>query len=312
MRFKLHVAAAILGFLCVRLGCRYGASHLSVWLVSNLGPDAWSRFWDEQGPAGRCLIVGDALDALDEQWAYFAPSLPPGANVIDVGCGAGTVGRNLLSHRNDLQVIGIDSARVPSRSHPQLQVLSSVCMEALPFDDNSFDAAVSQFGIEYGRIFDTARELQRVLKPGARFCFLVHHRDSEFVREGNMRRNALRALTSGPFKSAFLSGRLQGLDQQARRLMKQYPGEPMVKLVSDHYHRKIACTRAQRHAIWQDLAEGLDPEIWMLLQLERCSMAAEELGRWLVPLFSRMLVVAGSVVRRKSGEPIGWNIHGVR
>jgi len=185
-------------------------------------------------------------------------------------------------------------------------------MEALPFDDASFDAAVSQFGIEYGKIADTAKELERVLKPGARFRFLVHHRDSPVVRQGSMRRQALRALTSGPFKSAFLSGHLQGLDLQTRRLMKQYPGEPMIKLVSDHFHRKIDCTRAQRHAIAEDLAEGLDPEIWMLLQLEQCSLSADDLGRWLVPLLSRMFVVGGSVVRSKSEEPIGWSIHGVR
>jgi SAM-dependent methyltransferase len=281
-------------------------------LRNSLGPDAWSIFWEEQGPGGRCLIHGDALDALDEQWACFAASLPPGAKVIDLGCGAGAVGRNLLTHRPDLQVIGVDSARVPPQSHPNLKILSSVGMEDLPFDADSFDAAVSQFGIEYGKIADTAQELERVLKPGARFRFLVHHRDSELVREGSLRRQALRALISGPFKSAFLSGRRQELDQQARRLTKQYPGEPMIKLVSDHYHRKIAGTRAERHDILQELAEGLDPEIWMLLQLEQCAMSADELGRWLVPLLSRMLVVGGSVVRRNSGEPIGWSIHGVR
>jgi SAM-dependent methyltransferase len=280
--------------------------------LGSTGPDAWSLFWEEQGPNGRCLIEGDVLDALDEQWAYFAPSLPPGATVIDLGCGAGTIGRNLIGHREDLQIIGVDSARVPVRSHPRLKILSPVGMEALPFDDHSFDAAVSQFGIEYGKIADTAAELERVLKPGARFRFLVHHRDSELVRQGGMRRQALRALTSGPFKSAFLSGHLQDLAGQTRRLMNQYPGEPMVKLVSDHFHRKIACPRAQRQAIWHDLAQGLNPEIWMLRQLEQCAMSADDLGRWLVPLLSRMLVVGGSAVRAKSGEPIGWSIHGVR
>jgi ubiquinone/menaquinone biosynthesis C-methylase UbiE len=280
--------------------------------VGTSGPDAWSLFWDEQGPGGRCLIEGAALDALDEQWAYFAASLPLGATVLDLGCGAGTVGRNLLGQRNDLQITGVDSARVPARSHPRLKTLSPVSMEALPFDDDDFDAAVSQFGIEYGKIADIARELERVLKRGARFRFLVHHRDSELVRQGSMRRQALRALTNGPFKSAFLSGSLQGLDQQTRRLMAQYPSEPMVKLVSGHFHGAIASTRAQRQTIWQDLAEALDPEIWMLHQLEQCSMSADDLGRWLVPLLSRMFMVGGSVVRRKSGEPIGWNIHGVR
>lgn len=281
-------------------------------LLRTSGADAWSLFWDEQGPDGRCLIVGDALDALDEQWAYFATSLPVAANVLDLGCGAGTVGRTLLGHRDDVQMTGIDSARVPARNQPQFRILSPVCMESLPFDDHSFDAAVSQFGIEYGNIFKTARELERVLKPGARFRFIVHHRDSQLVREGSVRRRALRALISGPIKSAFLSGRLQELDQHMRRLMIQFPGDPMVNLVSDHYHRNLAGTRAQRHAIWQVLAEGLDPEIWMLHRLGHCAMSADDLGQWLAPLLSRMFLVGGSVVRRKSGSPIGWSIHGVR
>ena len=276
------------------------------------GPEAWSIFWDETGLEGRCYVPGDVLGPLDEQWAHFAAKLPFGASVIDLGCGAGIVGRNLLGHRGDLQITGIDSARVPAPTHPQIKVLSSVSMETLPFDDNSFDAAVSQFGIEYGKIVETAPELERVLKPGARFCFVVHHRDSETVGEGSARRQALRALTSGPFKSAFLSGSLLRLDQQTRHLTKQYPSEPMVGLVSAHFHRKMDCTRAERQTIWQDLAESLDPEIWMLGRLEQSSMTADDLGRWLVPLLSRMSGVGASVVRLESGKPIGWNVHGVR
>ncbi len=247
------------------------------------GPDAWSAYWDEQGSEGRCLIAGDALGALDEQWAYVAASLPPGAVVMDLGCGAGIVGRNLLAHRDDLRIIGVDSARVPTQGHPRLEILSPICMEDLPFDDASFDAAVSQYGVEYGRISDTARELERVLKPGARLRFLVHHRDSELVRANTLRREALRALTSGPFKRAFLAGSAQGLDEQRRRLMKQYPGEPMVALVSGHFQRKLDCTRDERRLVWQELADGLAPEIWMLRQMERCALSAEDRGRWQVP-----------------------------
>lgn len=276
------------------------------------GADAWSLFWEEQGPGGRCLIAGDALDALDEQWADFAASLPPGAKIIDLGCGAGAIGRNLLGHRRDLHITGVDSARVPALGHRQLAVLSSVPMESLPFGDNCFDAAVSQFGVEYGKIADIAPELERVLKPGATFRFLVHHRDSELVRQGGLRRQALRALTSGAFKNAFLSGRSQELDQETQRLMRQYPGEPMVKLVSGYFERNVGATRAQRQAIWRDLADGLHPEIWMLRQLEQCSLSADDLGPWLVPLLSRMRVVGAAAVRRQSGEPIAWNIHGMR
>jgi len=45
---------------------------------------------------------------------------------------------------------------------------------ALPFPDNSFDGATSRFGVMFFRDVDLAlRELRRVLRPGARACFLA-------------------------------------------------------------------------------------------------------------------------------------------
>ena len=45
---------------------------------------------------------------------------------------------------------------------------------ALPFPDNNFDLATSRFGVMFFRDPDCAlRELLRVLRPGARACFLV-------------------------------------------------------------------------------------------------------------------------------------------
>ncbi|MGQ0589749.1 MAG: class I SAM-dependent methyltransferase [Sphingosinicella sp.] len=217
-----------------------------------------------------------------------------------------------MSHRNDLRITGVDLARVPVRNQAHLTIHAPVNMEALPFGDRGFDAAVSQFGIEYGNIVDTARELERVLIPGARFCFLVHHRDSEIVREGSARRLALRELTSGQIKSAFLSGSVKGVDQQHRHLKKLFPAEPMVKLVNDHFHHNIARTRAERQAVWRKLSDDLNPEIWLLLQLDRSAKSAAEMGSWLVPLLSTMTSVGASIVRRGSGEPIAWKLHGTR
>jgi ubiquinone/menaquinone biosynthesis C-methylase UbiE len=272
----------------------------------------WSTFWREFGTGDRCFVPGDGRGALDEQWALFAKRLPHGAQVIDLGCGAGIVGRTLLGHRPDLRISGVDCALVPARSQANLTIHTSVKMEALPFPDRSFDAATSQFGIEYGSIVDTARELGRVLKPGAAFCFLVHHRDSEIVREGGTRRQALRALTSGEMMSAFLSGDAAGVDRQKRRLGQAYPSEPMIELLADYFHRTIAQTRAERQSVWQQLADQLDPEISLLLQLERSAKSAVEMGSWLVPLLTGMTETGAFVVRRKSGEPIAWAVHGAR
>lgn len=279
-------------------------------------PDAWSKFWQEFCPENErneaCYVPGDGRSALDRQWAYFANSLPRGAHVIDIGCGAGIVGRNLLSQRPDLQITGVDCASVPVRSQAHLTIHTQVNMEALPFGDCSFDAAVSQFGIEYGNIVDAAPELERVLKPGAPLCFLIHHRDSEIVREGSLRRRALEELMRGKVKDAFLEGDAAGIDQLKQPLGKKFPDEPMVKLVSDYFLRNIGRPREERQEVWQKLSDELDPEIWLLLQLERSAKSAAELDSWLVPLQSAMTSVGTSIVQRGSGEPIAWSVHGMR
>jgi ubiquinone/menaquinone biosynthesis C-methylase UbiE len=280
------------------------------------GPSDWSTFWRDFGVEDklleRCHIPGDGRSVVDQHWAQFADALPPEAEVIDLGCGAGIVGRILLSRRSDLRVTGVDFAKVPMIDVKNLTVHPWVNMEALPFGDNSFDAAISLFGIEYGNINETARELGRVLKPGGRFSFLVHHYESEIVREGSTRLRGLRELLSGKMKAAFLVGKIADFDQQYQKLRDQFPSEPSIKIFSDYYRRNIARTRQERQAIWQKLADDLDPEIALTKDMERSAKSAAQMGTWLVPLLSIMREFSVAVLRRRSGEPIAWAVTGNR
>ncbi len=280
------------------------------------GQSLWTAFWQdfalENEIQERCYVPGDGRHVIDRHWAMFAAGLPSEAEVIDLGCGAGTVGRTLLDQRRDLHVTGVDWANVPIMSQANLTICPRTSMEALPFDACRFDAAVSLFGIEYAAIDRTARELERVLKPGARFSFVVHHRESEIVREGSMRRRALRELTSGKMKASFLAGNHTAITQQKQWLARQFPDEPMVMLVSDHYLRAIGRTRAERQGVWQDLAISLEPEIALLLCLEKAAKTANEMATWLAALLSAMRTVSVSTLRRASGEPITWDVSGNR
>ena len=280
------------------------------------GPSHWSEFWQEFSPQDqpqeRCYIPGDARAAVDRHWIGFAVSLPREAKVLDIGCGAGVIGRTVLSHRADLLVTGIDFANVPVPNVRNLTIHPWVSMESLPFADQCFDAAVSLFGIEYGDIGKTAAELGRVLKPGAGFSFLVHHVESEIVREGGTRRRGLQELLSPKVRAAFLAGGIAALDQQLDRLGNQFPGEPSVKLFSKCLRRDVARCRPERQAGWQNLLDGLGTEISLLTQLERSAKSPVEMGRWFAPLLATMAKVGVSVLRRTSGEPIAWSVAGVR
>jgi len=279
-------------------------------------PGLWSAFWREfcleNQPHERCPIPGDGRHVVDRHWAHFADGLPAAAQVIDLGCGAGIVGRTLLNRRSDLRVTGIDFANVPALDVPNLTIHPWVAMEALPFETGSFDAAISLFGIEYSNIDETARELGRVLKAGAAFSFLVHHHESETVCEGGARRRALRELLSGKVRAAFLAGSMAGIDQQLRRLKNQFPGDPSIAHFSRYLLHKIACTRADRLVTWQEMLDGLNPEIALLMHLERSAKSPAEMGSWLAPLLRVMKLVSISVLQRRSGQPIAWQVDGNR
>lgn len=284
--------------------------------TAKAGPSHWSEFWQDFSPRDRpqerCHIPGVARAVVDRHWERCAVRLPRDAQVLDVGCGAGVVGRTLLSYRADLLVSGIDFANVPVPDIRNLAIHPWVSMEELPFGDQSFDAAVSLFGIEYGDIGKTAAELGRVLRPGAKFNFLIHHFESEIVCEGMLRRRGLRELLSPKIRAAFLSGNVAGLDQQLDRLGKQFPAEPSVKLFSKWLRRDVYRCRPERQIGWQNLLNGLGTELLLLAQLERSAKSPIGIGGWLAPLLATMSNVSVSVLRRGSGEPIAWDVSGVR
>jgi SAM-dependent methyltransferase len=274
------------------------------------GAEAWSLFWEERGAGKTCLITSDILGELEPHWQQFARQLPAGAKVIDLACGAGTVGLSLIRCRSDLNVVGIDSARVPDHREPALTALSSVRMEALPFEPDSFDAAASQFGIEYGNIVDTAAELERVLKPGAALCFLAHHYDSQIASDGRMRHAALRALNSDRVFDAFLSGELERLRVEFEELSRQYPREQSVPPSWTYFERRLSGTREQREKAVETFKDLIAPDISLVCQLERSCLSAERLDQWLAQFRSPKFEIDVAVVRSALGQPIVWKIFG--
>lgn len=99
----------------------------------------------------------------------FIPELPPGASVLDIGCGTGQ--QTVLFTTAGTDVVGIDISaglvRVANKKLGQhICMVSDACR--LPFRDGSFDA-VSCAGStinhipDYQCFFD---EIDRVLKPG--------------------------------------------------------------------------------------------------------------------------------------------------
>jgi SAM-dependent methyltransferase len=68
--------------------------------------------------------------------------------------------------------------------------LGGVDVCRLPFQADSFDCAVSQFGIEYADVQGACGEVARVLKPASRGLFLVHHSESAITSAARARLQA--------------------------------------------------------------------------------------------------------------------------
>src|SRR5438552_15458335 len=138
--------------------------------------------------ARRYDLVNTVLSAgTDGGWrrsAARATELKTGGSALDVACGSGKLTAMLarIAGAGGL-VVGLDFSKEmlegARRDHPAVEFLDGDALN-LPFEDGSFDASTSPFGLR--NLADPVRglrEMLRVVKPGGRAVVL------EFVRPPN-------------------------------------------------------------------------------------------------------------------------------
>ena len=121
------------------------------------------------------------LPALFTQWTgkvADAASIRPGQRVLDVACGTGVLART-AAERSGAHgaVVGLDvnegMLAVAAKVAPEIEWRLGVA-ETLPFDNNTFDAVISQFGLMFFEDKHGAlREMMRVLRPGGQLAIAV-------------------------------------------------------------------------------------------------------------------------------------------
>ena len=137
--------------------------------VSKYELDTWSRCADSYSEtfAG---ITRETVPLLVE-----AAEIGPGSEALEIGAGPGHVA-DLLA-KAGASVTGVDFSsdmvEVARRSYPELS-FQQADAEQLPFEAGSFDAVVANFVVHHlARPEVVFAEVNRVLKPGGRFAFVV-------------------------------------------------------------------------------------------------------------------------------------------
>ena len=130
---------------------------------------------------GARAYEGLHVPALFRQWCprlLDAAGVEAGHSVLDVACGTGVLAREATARVGPAgRVVGLDPGAgmlaVAGDLAPDVEWREGMA-ESLPFQDQSFDAVVSQFGLMF--FSDRAKalgEMTRVLKPGSRLAVAV-------------------------------------------------------------------------------------------------------------------------------------------
>jgi SAM-dependent methyltransferase len=121
------------------------------------------------------------VPALFQEWVprvLEAARVGPGHRVLDVACGTGVLARGAASDVGTRgRVAGLDAnpgmLAVAERLAPEIEWRHGTA-ESLPYDDGSFDAVVSQFGLMFFADRERSlREMLRVVTPGGRLAVAV-------------------------------------------------------------------------------------------------------------------------------------------
>lgn len=159
----------------------------------------WKDFWHHTLNRSAPSVVSAEWDAITraqfDAWSEFAEHISKGALLLDVATGGGRLARMMRAGRPDLKFVGIDIATEFPPAPEGIQFVGGTHLEDLPFEDDSFDGAVSQFGFEYGDVVAGAAEMLRVVKKDGVIALMVHRGDGPILAHNRRRIDQLAWLT---------------------------------------------------------------------------------------------------------------------
>lgn len=166
----------------------------------------WNDFWhfdrlssfDDVGKTNYRQEIADG-------WKAFFDSLPDGASILDLCTGNGAIAVMAAEAGRrggkDFRIVAVDSADVNpylyvTKHRDELAAIEfrpATPIENLPWPAASFDAVVSQYGIEYSDLSLSMSELARVVAPAGKARLFLH------AAEGDVVQRASRSITEIDF-----------------------------------------------------------------------------------------------------------------
>ena len=199
-------------------------------------------------------------------WNSFFGSLPHGASILDLCTGNGAIavmaaeaGRR---EGKDFRIVAVDSADI----NPCLYVTKhtdalaavefrpATPIESLPWPDDSFDAVVSQFGVEYSDLSHSIPELARVIAPDGKARLFLHAAEGAVVERSKIAMSEVDFLLHDVDLAGKAQSCLRAMAQVERKMDRSENALCAARESSDAFKEALQQT-------CQRMATAVDPEV---------------------------------------------------
>ena len=150
----------------------------------------WNDYWSQ----GHKTSFGSAFTncyegVIKATWLQYFKTLKSNSKVLDLCTGNASllrIAKSCLNEDNNIHFTGVDYADINTSDGfaklSNINLMFNVNIEQLPFEADSFDYVISNFGIEYSNLNKSLAEASRVLIIGGKVELVCHCHDSTIIK----------------------------------------------------------------------------------------------------------------------------------